>query len=348
MTQYVFNNNAVTTLGSSLGSAATTMTVATGTGVSFPSPGAGQVVSITLIAAGSTTGVPNEIVYVTNRTGDTFTIERGQEGTTAQDWSTGDIVSNRATAYFLNQQATAAAIQQQAGNYANDTGAANSGAITLSPAPANLAALVGIPIRVLKMGTSNTGAYVLNVNGFGGVAVTIGGNAMGPGQLLSNQIFEVMFDGTNFELLSTPSAIGTAQLAGQAVTNSILAQMAGKTVKANLGTGAAAPSDVSLASLLAALGAFGSGYTWTSPARSLGSTYTNDTSGTIIVNYWSQDGISGGYTTNAFVNGLEIAHFGTNYSTGFLSFPVEAGATYQISSTNTGSKGGWVEFGPSS
>lgn len=244
MTQYVFSNNGITTLGSNLGSGATSMTVASGTGIDFPVPGSGQIVPLTLIAAGSTTGVPNEIVYATARSGDTLTIVRGQEGTTAQNWSSGDIVANMATADFYNQQASVAAIQKQAGNFADDTGAADGGIITLSPAPANLAALVGVPIRVLKMANANTAAYVLNVNGLGAEPVTVGGVVMESGQLHGSEIFEVIWNGSNFDLTSPPAL----------VYNNNLAKMAMDTIKANLTGGAAAPQDVTLSSLATALG----------------------------------------------------------------------------------------------
>lgn len=247
MNQYAFANNAVTTLGSSLSSPSTTLTVATGTGSEFPTPGAGQVVPLTLIAAGSTTGVPNEIVYATARTGDTFTVIRGQEGTTAQAWNSGDTVANMATAEFYNEQATSSQIQAQAGNYAADSGAANSGIVSLSPAPANQAALIGVPVRVKKMSNPNTGAYTLNVNGFGAQAVTLGGRPMESGQLVGNGTFEVFWDGANYELASNPALI----------SNSGLAQMAMDTVKANITGGSANPSDVTISSLLTAMG-FGS------------------------------------------------------------------------------------------
>lgn len=244
MSQYVFSNNAVTTLGSNLSPSATTLTVATGTGSEFPTPTPGQVVSLTLIASGSTTGVPNEIVYATARTGDTFTVVRGQEGTTAQSWSSGDTVANMATAEFYNEQASTTQIQKQSGNYAVDSGAANSGVVSLAPAPANQAALIGVPIRVKKMANPNTGAYVLNVNGFGAQAVTIGGRPMENAQLLGSSVFEVMWDGAAYELISNPAVI----------SNSGLAVMAMETIKANITGSPAAPQDVSLADFLTFLG----------------------------------------------------------------------------------------------
>jgi hypothetical protein len=94
--QFVFANNQSTTLGSNLTSGGTTLTVDTGTGAGFPNPSAGQQFAITLwkIANPSTL----EIVYCTARTGDTLTIVRGQEGTSARAWLVGDGVDNRLTA----------------------------------------------------------------------------------------------------------------------------------------------------------------------------------------------------------------------------------------------------------
>lgn len=175
MTQTVFSNNASTTLGSSIGPSATTITVATGTGDKFPVLGPGQSFTATLWASGSTTGLPNEIVKVTARVGDTMTVVRGQEGTTAGTWAVGDTFANYPTAGFYNNLLTGGDLQSQTGNSANDTGTANAGVITLSPAPASLAAMTLAPIRVLKGPAANTGAYTLNVNGFGAQPVRLGG-----------------------------------------------------------------------------------------------------------------------------------------------------------------------------
>lgn len=245
MTKYLYSNNATTTLGSSLSSSATAMTVTTGTGNLFPSPVSGQYFSVTLLAAGSSVAVPNEIVYCTSRTGDTFTIVRGQEGTTALGWNVGDMVSNDVTAGYLNQVAQITDVQAQTGNFADDTGTANAGVIALSPIPINLAALFGAPIRVNKIDTANTGAYTLNVNGLGAQPVTIAnvGN-ISAGQLAAQHIFEVIWDGVSFELLSPPALI----------ENSGLAQMPANTVKANLTGASAVPQDATLISLLSALG----------------------------------------------------------------------------------------------
>ena len=89
-----FANNASTTLASGITDLATSMTVATGDGALFPSISGAEYFYCTIVAANGTL----EIVKCTARTGDVFTIERAQEGTTAVAFSTGATVENRMTA----------------------------------------------------------------------------------------------------------------------------------------------------------------------------------------------------------------------------------------------------------
>ena len=70
-----FTNNATTTLASGINSSATSLTVATGAGALFPSLSGSDVFYVTLAnLAGSV-----EIVKVTARSTDTFTIVRAQD-----------------------------------------------------------------------------------------------------------------------------------------------------------------------------------------------------------------------------------------------------------------------------
>jgi len=252
MSLYQFANNANTTLGSAINTTATTITVATGTGVLFPTLTGGQYFTATLFAAGSSTGLPNEIVRVTARTGDTMTVVRGQEGTTPQSWAVGASFSNFITAGLLNNLVGTNDIQSQFGNSAVDSGSTNAGVVTLSPAITSLSSILYSPIRVLKIGTANTGAYTLNVNGLGAKNVLINGSALQNNQLAASAIFEVVWDGTNFELMSNPAA-----LVLNSIPNSSLAQMPASTFKGNITTGTATPSDIPISSLLTSLG-FGS------------------------------------------------------------------------------------------
>lgn len=90
-------NNAQSVITSGINSSATSLTVATGAGDLFPQPVAG-VSYFKLTLTDSATEQLNEIVHVTARSGDNFTILRAQEGTTARAWSANDIVANMLTA----------------------------------------------------------------------------------------------------------------------------------------------------------------------------------------------------------------------------------------------------------
>ena len=106
MSKILFANNAQTTLAGGISNVATTANLAPGSGALFPSPGAGQYFCLTFSDAA--TGLLLEIVHVTGVSGDTITMVRGQEGTTALAWLAGDHADNRLTA------TTAAAFAQLA------------------------------------------------------------------------------------------------------------------------------------------------------------------------------------------------------------------------------------------
>lgn len=94
-------NNAQTVLAAGISSTATSLTVNAGTGTLFPPPVAGtSFFKLTIIDAA--TGSLTEIVHVTARAGDVFTIQRGQEGTVPRAWSANDIAANMMTAGTLS------------------------------------------------------------------------------------------------------------------------------------------------------------------------------------------------------------------------------------------------------
>lgn len=100
----LFTNFARSTLASSISSGAVSLTVATSHGARFPSPTSGQYFYVVLENA----ALDREIVRVTGRAGDIFTIVRGVEGTTARAWNAGDIVSHRITAGGISDVLSAA------------------------------------------------------------------------------------------------------------------------------------------------------------------------------------------------------------------------------------------------
>lgn len=90
----IFANNAISRLAATLLSSNTTLTVLTGTGELFPSPGVGEYFKLT-IEDRRTQQI--EIVHCTGRAGDVLTIVRAREDTTAHTLYSGATVSNRIT-----------------------------------------------------------------------------------------------------------------------------------------------------------------------------------------------------------------------------------------------------------
>ena len=94
----LFANNCNTTLSGSLTNVATTMSVTSATG--FPSPTGSQYFYCTLADAATQTTI--EIVKVTAVSGTTFTIVRGQDGTSGTAFASGAVVSLRLVRASLN------------------------------------------------------------------------------------------------------------------------------------------------------------------------------------------------------------------------------------------------------
>jgi hypothetical protein len=84
--------------------------------------------------------------------------------------------------------------------YAVDSAGTDAYAVALIPTPA--AYVAGMTVR-FKAGTANTAAATLNVNSLGTKTIKRpDGNDLATGDILSGQIVEVSYDGTNFQLLS--------------------------------------------------------------------------------------------------------------------------------------------------
>jgi hypothetical protein len=94
----LFTNNASTTLASGINSSVTSLTVAAGTGSLFPTLAGSQYFYTTL---SNVAGTIIEIVKVTARSTDTFTIVRAQDNTAAASFIAGDKVELRLTAADL-------------------------------------------------------------------------------------------------------------------------------------------------------------------------------------------------------------------------------------------------------
>lgn len=108
------SNNAYSTLASSLTNIATSLTVATGEGSRFPS--ASTATGAYFYATIIDTSNNLEIVKVTNRSSDTFTIVRAQDGSTARAFSSSDRIELRpVAALFTERTIPAGALMPYAG-----------------------------------------------------------------------------------------------------------------------------------------------------------------------------------------------------------------------------------------
>lgn len=96
----VYTNNATATLSSSITAASTSLTVTSGQGALFPSTASGNYFYMTLIDTVGTV----EIVKVTAKTTDTFTIVRAQDGTTASAFASGSKVELRIVSAGMNEK----------------------------------------------------------------------------------------------------------------------------------------------------------------------------------------------------------------------------------------------------
>lgn len=119
-----------------------------------------------------------------------------------------------------NKFITQTGLQKGAEVYAADAGAVDDYVITLSPVPTQY--YTGMRLS-FKANTANTGSATLNVNSLG--AKTIKKNYssdLETGDIVANQLVEVEYDGTNFQLMSPTASSATAS-----TINTELAKRAG-------------------------------------------------------------------------------------------------------------------------
>jgi hypothetical protein len=147
-------NNAFTTLAATLSNVATSMTVNTGQGDRFPVIAGADYTYVTLEdVAGNI-----EIVKVTARatTSDVFTIERAQDGTTARNWASGDIVELRMIALLM--ETALAHVDDAAGAHA-------ASAISFTPTGAVSSSTVQAAIAELDADITTLSNAITTTNG---------------------------------------------------------------------------------------------------------------------------------------------------------------------------------------
>ena len=164
MSTFVFVNNFSTTLAAALTSTATTVTLASSTGL--PTLASGQIMPLTLNDAA--TGQIYEILYVTAISGATLTIERAQEGTAAQAWAIGD---------YAKCMPTAQSVEPSGGNPAQTfqvaSASANNQAINLGQAQAYFAALNGSSSEAFNVANGTSTNEAINFSQVVGIGQSI-------------------------------------------------------------------------------------------------------------------------------------------------------------------------------
>jgi len=157
MTILQFANNALSALASPITSADTTIYLQAGTGSLFPTPTSGQVFLATIYNSSSTS---YEIVLVTARSGDTVTVVRAQENTTAQTWLTGNSFGMYPTKGTMENNIQID--QLQLGTYTFGVAGGTANALT-SQITSNLTVIPDGFLFVLKSTNLNTGAATLQL-----------------------------------------------------------------------------------------------------------------------------------------------------------------------------------------
>lgn len=125
---------------------------------------------------------------------------------------------------FVANLAAAVKVAASSGGFITDSGTVNALVGTSSPAPAGLTAGLLVAIQVAN---TNTGAVTFNYAGFGAKAVLSEGNAIKVGQLIAGQIYLLMYDGTQWELLSVgvdvPASVSQAGIVALATIGDVAA-----------------------------------------------------------------------------------------------------------------------------
>lgn len=105
-----------------------------------------------------------------------------------------------ADATAANEYMAFGQIQTLAGVYATTSGSANAYILGVSPA---ITAYAAGQRFVFNANFANTGAATINVSGLGAKSLQFGGEPLIGGEIQSGQIVEIIYNGTQFDIMST-------------------------------------------------------------------------------------------------------------------------------------------------
>lgn len=189
-----YTNFAKSTLASGIGSGATSLTVAAGQGALFPSTGGGATFDCVIF----NTSAQREVISVTTRATDVFTIVRAQEGTTALTWNASDGIGHRLTAAALNNIMFADDLQENTPMWCGTAGGSANG-LTLTPTPAITAYVTGQKFIFKASSSANTTPVTVAVSGLATKAVENNGVALVAGDIEASKWYEILYDGVAFQ-----------------------------------------------------------------------------------------------------------------------------------------------------
>jgi len=238
-TVLLFANNARSTVSGSITAVATSVTLATGTGVLFPNPNNAIGEYFKLTFTDQATGLINEIVHGIAVVGDVVTIVRAQEGTTALAWNAGDFAVNMWTKNSANAMLQAPQVQNNTIN--SVTAGGTSDAITATYAPVYAAWVDGMTFFAKITAANTTTTPTISPNGLTAkTIVKINGVALKVGDLAVGMIAEFKYSSTldkvllqnpatqggliNYQIFST---VGTATYTPTAGTNYVIVEAVG-------------------------------------------------------------------------------------------------------------------------
>lgn len=213
----LYANNGYSVLAGALNDTSTTINLQAGTGVRFPNPVVGKQFFRLVITSASSPNTIFEIVFCTARSGDVLTVERGQEGTTAQAWAISDLLGNEPTAGMFNQF-----VQPWQGV---DTGAVN--AYVLNTPQHETALYPGMQATFTTLNANTSFAPTLNLNGLGAKEICLpSGGPILPGMVPAGIPVQVLYAAsddkwhlvTNFRDPLIQVTDGFASVAGTIIT----------------------------------------------------------------------------------------------------------------------------------